>query len=79
MILWDVMAEDWSKYATVDSISSKLILRTDRNSIICLHDAGENSGGAFDAPLKTIEALSTVLPKLKLVGYKFITPEGLGQ
>ncbi len=79
MILWDVMAEDWSKYATVDSISSKLILRTDRNSIICLHDAGENSGGAFDAPLKTIEALSTVLPKLKLVGYKFITPERLGQ
>ncbi len=79
MILWDVMAEDWSKYATVASIYSKLLLRTDGTSIICLHDAGENSGGALDAPLKTIEALSTVLPKLKLEGYKFITPERLGQ
>ncbi len=78
MILWDVMAEDWSKYATVTSISSKLLLRTDENSIICLHDAGENSGGALDAPLKTAEALSTVLGKLKQEGYKFITPERLG-
>ena len=55
MILWDVMAEDWSKYATVDSISSKLLLRTDGNSIICLHDAGENSGGALMLLLKPLK------------------------
>ncbi|MFR1707449.1 MAG: polysaccharide deacetylase family protein [Clostridium sp.] len=78
MILWDVMAEDWSKHATVDSISSKLLLRTDGNSIICLHDAGENSGGDLDAPLKTIDALRSVLSELKLEGFKFVTPERLG-
>ncbi|UWD50063.1 polysaccharide deacetylase family protein [Clostridioides difficile] len=75
MILWDVMAEDWSKDSTVEIIVNKLIDRTKENSIICLHDAGENSGGAVGAPERTIEALKIAIPKLKASGFKFVTPE----
>lgn len=71
-IYWDVMAEDWESKATVESISEKLIQRTGKRSIICLHDAGENSGGAEGAPIKMIEALKIAIPKLKEKGYKFV-------
>lgn len=71
-VYWDVMAEDWQKKATPISISDKLLIRTTKNSIICLHDAGENSGGAKDAPLDMIEGLKIAIPKLKEKGYKFI-------
>lgn len=75
MIFWDVMAEDWQEKATINTIATKIMARTKNNSIICLHDAGENSGGAKGAPLKTIDALRQVLPLLKQKGYKFVTPE----
>lgn len=75
MTLWDVMAEDWSKDSTVDIIVNKLMNRTKENSIICLHDAGENSGGAVGAPERTIEALKIAIPKLKASGFKFVIPE----
>lgn len=77
MILWDVMAEDWQEESTVQTISTKLMVRTKNNSIICLHDAGENSGGAIDAPLKTIAALDKTIPLLKEKGFQFVTPEGI--
>ncbi|HBF5455516.1 TPA: polysaccharide deacetylase family protein [Clostridioides difficile] len=75
MTLWDVMAEDWEKDSTVDIIINKLMSRTKESSIICLHDAGENSGGAVGAPERTIEALKIAIPKLKASGLKFVTPE----
>ena len=71
-VFWDVMAEDWEASATKDSIQNKLLERTTERSIICLHDAGENSGGAKGAPLNTIEGLKIAIPKLKEKGYKFI-------
>lgn len=71
MIYWNVMAEDWEEKAIPKTIVDKLLKRTEENSIICLHDAGENSGGAIGAPLKTIEALKIAIPKLKAKGYKF--------
>ena len=75
LIYWDVMAEDWSEKSNPESIYEKLIKRTSNNSIICLHDAGENSGGSKGAPLNTIEALKLAIPTLKEKGYKFILPE----
>lgn len=75
LIYWDVMAEDWSEKSTVDEIVEKLMNRTGKNSIICLHDAGENSGGAIDAPLKTIDALKKAIPMLKEKGYRFTLPQ----
>lgn len=77
LVLWDVMAEDWKKDASVESISEKLRSRVFDGSIICLHDAGENTGGAKGAPLKTIEALSIVIPELKDLGYKFCLADKL--
>ncbi len=75
LIYWDVMAEDWSAKSTPETIYEKLMKRTGKRSIICLHDAGENSGGAKDAPLNTIAGLEKALPKLLEKGYKFILPE----
>lgn len=74
LVYWDVMAEDWSAKSTPETICEKLLKRTTNQSIICLHDAGENSGGAKGAPLNTIEGLRMALPKLKDKGYEFIQP-----
>lgn len=74
MIYWDVMAEDWEAKASPESIRRKLLDRTGPTSIICLHDAGENSGGAKGAPQKTIEALKIAIPELKAKGYNFVLP-----
>lgn len=74
-ILWSVMAEDWSARSTADVITDKLLARVKGGSIICLHDAGENSGGAPGAPARTIQALARVLPILKGRGYHFVTPQ----
>lgn len=71
MIYWDVMAEDWKGDSTPEIIAEKLLNRTKENSIICLHDAGENSGGDKDAPLNTIRGLEIAIPKLKEKGYNF--------
>lgn len=74
MIYWDVMAEDWEAKASPESIRQKLLDRTGPTSIICLHDAGENSGGAKGAPKNTIEGLRLAIPELKDKGYDFILP-----
>ncbi|KGF10559.1 polysaccharide deacetylase [Peptostreptococcus sp. MV1] len=74
MIYWDVMAEDWEAKASPESIRQKLLDRTSPTSIICLHDAGENSGGAKGAPKNTIEGLRLAIPELKDKGYDFILP-----
>lgn len=74
MVLWDVMAEDWEKKATVGSIRTKCLSRVRSQSVICLHDGGEKSGGAKGAPEKTLEALKYVIPALKRAGYRFILP-----
>ncbi|MCY6371482.1 polysaccharide deacetylase family protein [Clostridium ganghwense] len=71
-MLWSVMAEDWSRFSTVETIEKKLLKRVKEGSIICLHD----SNGAEKAPERTIQALRTVLPILK-EKYKFITLEDM--
>lgn len=75
MVLWDVMAEDWKAKSTPRMIARKIEERVYDGAIICLHDAGENSGGAKGAPLHTIEGLTLVIPKLKKAGYEFLTLE----
>lgn len=74
MVLWDVMAEDWEKEATVGSIRRKCLARVKDGSILCLHDGGRRTGGAPGAPEKTLEALTYVIPALKAAGYRFILP-----
>lgn len=74
MVMWDVMAEDWEAQATVGSIRKKCLTRVKDQSVICLHDGGERSGGAKGAPEKTLEALRYVISALKEAGYRFILP-----
>lgn len=75
MIFWDVMAEDWKSESVPEIIIDKLMKRVTPYSIICLHDAGENSGGDYGAPENTILALKVAIPRLKSKGYKFVLPE----
>ncbi|MEG2639662.1 MAG: polysaccharide deacetylase family protein [Clostridiales bacterium] len=67
LVLWQVMAEDWSIKATPDTIKEKLLKRTKPGSIICLHDGR----GAEDSPLKTYWALQYAIPALLAQGYTF--------
>ncbi|MBC2575442.1 polysaccharide deacetylase family protein [Peptostreptococcus canis] len=75
VIYWDVMAEDWKIESNAKTICDKLLRRTKNKSIICLHDAGENSGGDKGATENTIEGLRLAIPKLKEKGYRFILPD----
>lgn len=68
-ILWNVMAEDWSRKLTSYDIENRLLERIKTGSIVCLHDARGEEG----APRRTIEALERIIPKLKEEGYSFIT------
>ncbi|MDR0880247.1 MAG: polysaccharide deacetylase family protein [Clostridioides sp.] len=74
LVLWSLMIEDWEKNTTVELLKTRLKDRLRVNSIICLHDAGENSGGAKNAPKIMIQTLKEVIPELKSEGYEFITP-----
>ncbi|SHH98588.1 Peptidoglycan/xylan/chitin deacetylase, PgdA/CDA1 family [Clostridium collagenovorans DSM 3089] len=68
LVLWSVMVGDWSKYTTVEDIESRLLNWTKSGSVICLHDGR----GAMGAPLRTIQALEEVIPKLLEKGFKFL-------
>ena len=72
-ILWDVMAQDWEKPTTSAMIAQRLKDRVFDGAVLCLHDAGEDTGGAKGAPMRTIDALISVIPWLKSRGYEFLT------
>ena len=69
LVLWNVMAEDWKIDTTSKIIEAKLLKRIKGGDIICLHDGR----GSNNAPLKTIKALDSVIPKLLEKGYVFKT------
>lgn len=72
IVLWTVMAQDWQKKATAQTIVQKLRSRVNEGDIICLHDAGERSGGAPGGPEKTLAALRQVIPEFLKAGYTFV-------
>lgn len=69
IILWSVEAYDWRKNNSATNIEDILLRRIEEGDIIVLHD----SGGALGAPNNTLEALESTIPKLKNLGYNFIT------
>lgn len=69
LFLWDVMVGDWKANITSKEIEEKLLNRIECNDIICLHDGR----GKNNAPIRTIEALEMVIPKLLEKGYVFKT------
>jgi peptidoglycan-N-acetylglucosamine deacetylase len=75
MVLWDVMVGDWKASNTPEILADKILEKVFDGAVICLHDGGENYGGAVGAPFHTIDALKIVIPKLKKEGYEFVTVE----
>ena len=75
MVLWDIMAGDWKAGSTPTMIGDQIESRVFDGAIICLHDGCEKYGGAKGAPYHTIDALKSVIPRLKEEGYEFVTVE----
>lgn len=75
MILWDIMVGDWKAGNTPEKLANKIEKKIFDGAIICLHDGCEKYGGAKGAPFNTIDALKTIIPKLKEEGYHFVTVE----
>lgn len=73
-VLWDVMAQDWRGDITAAEIVRRLRKRIRPGSVICLHDGR----GAEGAPLRTIQALSILLPEWLEKGFCFRTLEPYG-
>lgn len=67
LVLWNTMVGDWSKNISAYDIKNRLLNKTKDKSVICLHD-GRGSEGA---PIRTIEALYTVIPELIDKGFTF--------
>ncbi len=67
LILWDVMANDWSALETAESIKEKILNRVFPGAVLCLHDGRGKAG----APERTIEALRESIPILLEQGYSF--------
>lgn len=65
IVLWNIDTKDWS-HASKEEIVSSVITNVKGGDIILCHDyiSGENN---------TIEALKIIIPKLKAMGYEFVT------
>ena len=57
-VLWHVMAQDWLEDITSEEIQYRLLKRTGRGDIICLHDGRGKEG----APGRMLEALAATIP-----------------
>lgn len=71
VLLWSVMVGDWSAGVTADEIADRLLAKTGKGSVICIHDGR----GAEGAPGRTVAALEKVLPVWIEEGYRFETAE----
>lgn len=73
IVLWNVMVGDWKGSITSQEIADRLLRKTEKGDIICLHDGR----GTNHAPKRTVEALKIVLPIWKSQGFNFGTLEEL--
>lgn len=67
-VIWHVMAEDWEADTSDEEIQYKLLKRTGKGDVICLHDG---RGKSPDAPERTIAALEKTIPIWLEEGYQF--------
>ncbi len=76
VIEWSDMTQDY-KNIPAQKIAQNILAKARPGGIIVLHDGDENRHGIDRS--HTVEALSIIIEKLKLQGYKFVTvPELLG-
>lgn len=69
VVLWDVIVGDWKANIEAEEIAERLLKKTEKGDIICLHDGR----GRNEAPSRTIEALKIVIPIWKEKGFTFGT------
>lgn len=66
-VLWHVMAQDWLADIRSEEIQYRLLKRTGRGDIVCLHDGrGKNR-----APARMLEALAAAIPVWLDAGWQF--------
>jgi peptidoglycan/xylan/chitin deacetylase (PgdA/CDA1 family) len=66
VILWNSMGSDWSKKATVSSITSAVLSFARPGGIALLHDGGGNRSN-------TVAALPVIIETLRERGFRFVT------
>ncbi|MCE3201730.1 polysaccharide deacetylase family protein [Paenibacillus sonchi] len=72
IVLWSLMAHDWSRKKCQTSLRSTLLNRIRDGSIIVLHDSGDTLGADGNAPHYMLQALEEVLNQLKTRNLKCV-------
>ncbi|MGG0177650.1 polysaccharide deacetylase family protein [Gottfriedia acidiceleris] len=72
IILWSVMANDWSSKKGSEGIYTLLLNQTKPGAIILLHDNGDTFGADEDAPIHTIKALERFIEHCLQNQYQFV-------
>ncbi len=75
LCFWSCMAQDWRARSKAAEIKDRLLRRTIDGGFVCLHDSGEDTGGAPGAPARMLDALSGYIDSRRACGYEFITFE----
>jgi peptidoglycan/xylan/chitin deacetylase (PgdA/CDA1 family) len=75
VVLWTFMSWDWTKGATPESITSKVLKRVHDGSILVLHDSDKTAGAAKGSPAQVIKALPAILEGLQEKGLRLVPLE----
>lgn len=71
LLLWSVIVGDWEEDTSAEILEDRLMNSITGGSIVLLHDSGCDRRAYRYAPERTLEAVSSVIPKLKRDGYTF--------
>ncbi|MEI4831395.1 polysaccharide deacetylase family protein [Bacillus sp. FJAT-53711] len=77
IILWSVMAEDWSSKGGSEKVKKRLLRDIKNGDVILLHDCGKTFGADEDAPMNTIDALKDVFKELSSRGMSCVRMDEL--
>lgn len=74
-ILWSFMTWDWDPNASPESIQNIVFRKVKSGSIIVFHDHSEGFGAAAKGPSQMVQALPTILQKLKEKNLEIVNME----
>lgn len=75
VVLWTFMSWDWTKSATPESITRKVLRRARDGSILILHDSDKTAGAAGGGPSHVIKALPAIFDGLRQKGLTLVPLE----
>lgn len=70
IVLWSVMAQDWSQRSGGGKLKDKLLKNIKPGSIVLLHDSGDTLGADEHAPKHMLEGLQEVIQEIHRQGYQ---------